>query len=354
MRRAVAASSAVALALALVAGPGRAEGPASGAHPGELSRDAALVGEARLPDVPEEYLVTEDGGFKVVYHPATRERVRAVLPLLAGMRADLSAALGVPVLQEVELRVAALPLELERLGPPREEGTWTPSGCAFLDRSLVIVAAQGVEGRELEPSIRHLFAHLALEQATNGAAMPVWFQEGFAVHFADADVAARAQHLEVATLKGEPPSTARLAKGRIDEQNGAYAADFVRFASSERAVVPSLVSGLRAGLPFDRALETAFGAEAASIDRSWREDIARRYAFLPTLGLGILLFLVVFVVGAIRRRRRSEAPTEAVVSPSRKRRARLRVEARDVPRAHPAELPEIPKVEHDGRWHTLH
>ncbi len=361
MRRAVAASSAVALALALTAvRANAADAAAAPAPPGELARDAAIAGDARVPEVPDEYLVTEDSGFKVVYHPATRERVRAVLPLLTTMRAELRATLGVSVLEEVEVRVAALPLELDRLGPAREEGASTPSGCAFVDHALIVLAAQGLEGRDLEPAIRHLLAHLALRQATGGAAIPVWFQEGFAVHFGDGDLATRAQHMELATLKGEAPSTARLGRARVDEQTSAYAADFVRFAASERAVVPGLVSGLRAGLPFDRALETAFGAEAASIDRSWREDVARRYAFLPTLGLGILLFLVVFVVGAIRRRRRAaEQAADGAPAPSRKRRARAqldrpRAETSDVPRTHPAELPEIPKIEHDGRWHTLH
>jgi len=359
------ASSAVALALAFGAEPALADN-----HP--LPLDVVLAGDAKVPDAPDEYLSSEVDGFKVVYHPATRERVRALLPELDGIRAELVRELGVEVLAEVEIRVAALPLELERLAPPRENGAWTAGGAAFADKHLIVVAAHAGTADELEPAVRHLLAHVAFEEAANGATVPLWFQEGFAVHFAGDDRATRAETLELATLKGEPPTLPRLEHVKLDARGAAYAADFVRFASRERTSLPGVVSGLRSGLPFDRALETAFGADTSSIDGAWRDDMARRYAFLPTIVLGAFLFALVFVVGLVRRSRRAvEAPSRAIkkrrsragVSPTEGRIAIIhRADADATPIAEAAAVfpeshgkpLEVPKIEHDGRWHTLH
>ncbi|HTJ81989.1 MAG TPA: hypothetical protein VL400_09695 [Polyangiaceae bacterium] len=352
-------SSAALLALLLASTPALADER-------ELPFDVTLAGDARIPDAPEEYLTSDDSGFKVVYHPAARERVRTLLPELATIRDELRAALGVEVLSHVEIRVSALPLELERLAPSGVEGSFGAGGAAFADKHLIVVAAHAGTADALEPAVRHLLAHVAFEEATNGAAVPPWFQEGFAVHFARGDLAERAQVMEVSTLGGDELSLSRVAHTKLDRRGSAFAADFVRFASRGDSVVPSLVDGLRSGLPFDRALETAFGAESSSIDAAWREDIARRYAFLPTIVLGVVLFAIVFLVGLIRRRRRAALAGERQMPLPKKRRIRARVLQGDTSSNTPIPDPgamfsdslgkpaEIPKIEHDGRWHTLH
>ncbi|HEX4405747.1 MAG TPA: hypothetical protein VH560_13005, partial [Polyangia bacterium] len=100
---------------------------------------------------------------------------------------------------------------------------------------------------------------------------------------------------------------------------------------------------------------------------AWRKEVARRYGFLPALLAGGLLWLVVAATVVIRRlraprraravelvalrdpRSTTDAPrsrSRAAVSDAMAKGALSRRRARgDV---------EVPKVEHDGRWYTLH
>ena len=316
----------------------------------------AVVGtaEAAPPPPPSEYLEHDGDGFFVAYHPGTRERVRGLLPRLAQIREELRTAVGAEVLSEVHVRVVALPLELTRVAP--NVPSLETGGAVMEEDRLVIVSGHGAAGREgLERSLRHHLAHLALSEATGDADVPTWFEEGFAVHFSREDRGARLQSIELAVLTGATPSLEELAESQTAEQR-AFAADFARFAADEPERVPALISGLRDGLPFDRALESAFGARAGSIDRSWREDIARRYAFFPVALLGLIMWLAVTLVGRLRRRRASAAvPERTSVRPRRLRARTLRprdVAAHEV--AGRREGASVPKVEHEGDWHTLH
>jgi hypothetical protein len=333
--------------------------------------DAASASEgAALPELPSEYLVHEDDGFRVAYHPGARERVRAVLPQLSAIREELRSALGAPVLESVDVRVVALPLEMQRVAaqPDRVER----GGVASPALSLVVVSADGGAGSSsLERALRHHLAHLALSEATAEGAVPPWFVEGFAVHFARDDRAARAQEMEIATLRGTAPTlTDFLASAEgpgVSDREATVAADFVRYASQDPAVLPSLVSGIKGGMPFERALETAFGSRATTIDRAWREDAARRYAFFPVVLLGLIVWLAISVVARLRRRwARAASQPRADCAGGRTRRIRARWAPRqrvsdpDSDAVRDGTVPsrrdeiEVPKVEHDGRWHTLH
>ncbi|NUO50017.1 MAG: hypothetical protein HOV80_14270 [Polyangiaceae bacterium] len=323
---------------------------------------AGSAAAAEPPPYPSEYLVHEGEGFVVAYHPGARERVRALLPQLSQIRNELRAAVGSEVLSEVHVRVVALSLELPRVAPETPD---LESGGAFsADQRLVVVSGEtSASTGGLERALRHQLAHLALAEASGGAEIPGWFGEGFAVNFSRESRGARLSSIELAVLSGEPPSLSALssegtAESSAGDEHRAFAADFARFASLEPERVPALVSSLRGGLPFDRALESAFGARAATIDRSWREDVSRRYAFFPVALLGLLMWLAIFVVGKIRKRRAAAASSERTSTRPRRLRARVihrRLETRGLEAsAARRDGVSVPKVEHDGNWHTLH
>jgi hypothetical protein len=319
--------------------------------------DAALAAEP--PPPPSEYLVHEGEGFFVAYHPGARERVRALLPQLTRIRQELRTAVGSDVLAEVHVRVVAVSLEIPRVAPdapPLESG-----GAIVPESSVVVVSGEGAAGTAgLEQAIRHQFAHLALNEAAGGADVPSWFEEGFATNFARESRAARLSTIEAAVLSGEPPSLAALSDDAASEEERAFAADFARFAALEPGRVPTLLGSLRDGLPFDRALESAFGARVGTIDRSWREDVSRRYAFFPVALLGLLMWLAVFVVGRLKKRRAAAAAERTGARPRRLRARTLHRAVRGD--THTATIDvgarrdgaNVPKVEHDGNWHTLH
>jgi hypothetical protein len=102
------------------------------------------------------------------------------------------------------------------------------------------------------------------------------------------------------------------------------------------------------------------------VERRFRKEMARRYSFMPVLGGATVLWVVV-ALGVILRRRRLAAQ-RAQAGERRgpqSMRAAARLLARDPPAPRlPAEEdelaqamppdPEVPKIEHDGRWYTLH
>jgi hypothetical protein len=145
----------------------------------------------------------------------------------------------------------------------------------------------------------------------------------------------------------------------------AEAADFVRFLlDGERAEgLGRLCEEVRAGHSFEQALRTAYQDDASGLEQAWREDVARHRAFVPILLGSTGLWLLAALGLALRRRwqRRARAvetaaeggnpePTErlALKLPSRKRKRDPAVPRTETP------APDVPKVSHKGRWHTLH
>lgn len=326
--------------------------PASAQRP----TDTPAAEDGETPDVPTEYFVEEHAGFRIAYHPAARERVREVVPLLAPLREELSAALGVPVLEQVELRVAALAIEVPRLAPAHALALPVRGGISFPERGLIVVSlGNGSQpGSDLEAAIRHHLVHLGLEGAAPDADIPAWFAEGFAAHFASDGGMAQLTQLELATLSGDPPSLGELAAAGPNDRSRALAADFIRFTSQESARMPAVFNGLRRGLPFDQALEDAFAADASTIERSWRRDTLRRYGVYPLIALLLALSLCALLVRHLRRRRRLRKPSTA--RHVLRLRSRLRARRQETKLRIPIHIAdhELPRVEHDGDWHTLH
>ncbi len=327
-----------------------------------------------VPPLPPEYLTHEEAGIRLSYQPSTRDRVRALPALAATLRSELGAALGIPVLGAIEIRVAAAPGEMARLAPVEQLPGYA-TAVTFSQSHLVVMSALSplsLDAPSLDGSLRHALAHLALDEATRGRAVPRWFHEGFAVDFADDDSASRAETLSRAALSRQLLGLAQIdAQFPVDAPEGslacAEAADFVRFLGPRR--VADLAGRLRGGEPWTDALATAAGPEA-SLELAWRKEMARRYSFLPVLLGSLLLWIGVAAAVLVRRARaRRRRDDVATTRESGQRRALIaRAASRRAPQgprgsrvlddealheAAPSD-PEVPRVEHDGRWYTLH
>lgn len=368
------------------------------------------------PEVTPEYTSIEEQGMRLVFHLRSRERAPAILSRALAARAELSRRLGREVLATVEIRLAAAPLQLPALSPPE-----LPPGAheaAFSAQHLVVLSLGSPAEDDLSnvmPRVRHGLAHLALDEATGQNDAPRWFQEGFAIDVAGADVMSRAGTLTAAAL-GERLIGARQIPWRFaDGEPGsgpslaaAQAAELVRHVEAQPVPWASLLASMRRGESFDRALKAAYDGDLEQIDGGYQRDLARRFAFVPVLGVTTLMWVVFGVAMLIwRRRSRAEVDAPHVAPPLRSFGVRTRViglhatarsEASrvladgaaftddgapgspvlktepaigsffdedgdapedDLPPPIEASMPpnadaDVPKVEHDGRWYTLH
>ena len=131
-----------------------------------------------------------------------------------------------------------------------------------------------------------------------------------------------------------------------------------------------LVERVRAGEDFASAMKDAYGVDMPLLEQEWREDVARRYTFWPVLLSGTFVWIGVlglFVLGWRKKRKRAKLVLSRwAEEEAREDAVRAELEAR--PRVHivlsrgtPPGLPpmpppesEVPKVQHEGQWHTLH
>lgn len=353
-------------------------------------------GSLRLPGIPAGFNTYDGKWIKFVYHPSIRERVQPLIDDAAAARTMLTEWVGQPVLSEVRVVIARTPGEMEEMAPPNAPYPRYAAGVAYPEIGLVLLTIAPVHpnsNHELGEVFRHELAHVALEDAVSGHAVPRWFNEGFAVLASGETSYVRLQTLWTATVSDTLLSLGQLERNFPSNESQvdiayAQAADVVRFLvrREEKHRFRGLISHLRDGESMDRALLNSYGEETATLESEWREDVAKRYTFWPVLFSGTVIWagtLGLFAVGW-RKRRRKAAVTlarwerEEAAEDEMRRNMALRADpAPPPPRVHivlarsqqqaedaPPSIPpaamhrlpeiEVPKVEHDGTWHTLH
>ena len=351
-------------------------------------------GTLRLPGVPAGFNTYDGKWIKFVYHPSIRERVQPLIADAAAARTMLTEWVGQPVLSEVRVMVARTPGEMASMAPPNAPFPDYAAGVAYPEIGLVLLTIKPVHPNaqhDLGEVFRHELAHVALEDAVAGRSIPRWFNEGFAVMASGETSFVRMQTLWTATLSDNLLTLGQLDRTFPADENQAgiayaEAADVVRFLvrREEQHRFRGLVSRLRDGETMDSALLNSYGEETSTLESEWRDDVARRFTFWPVLCSGTVIWagtLGLFALGW-RKRRRKAALTlqrwerEEAAEEIARRNIALRADpAPPPPRVHillarsqnddaPPSIPpaamhrlpeiEVPKVEHDGTWHTLH
>jgi hypothetical protein len=349
-------------------------------------------GSLRLPGVPAGFNTYDGGWIKFVYHPSIRERVQPLIADAAAVRTQLTEWLGQPVLSEVRVAVARTPGEMATLAPPNAPYPDYAAGVAYPEIGLVLLTIKPVHpnsSHDLNEVFRHELAHVALEDSVGGRPVPRWFNEGFAVLASGETSYVRLQTLWTATVSDSLLTLSQMERSFPADENQAniayaQAADVVRFLvrREEQHRFRGLVSRLRDGETMDSALLNSYGEDAAALESEWREEVAKRYTFWPVLFSGTLIWagtMGLFVVGWRKKRRKAAATLarwerEEAAEDEVRRRLAMRADTGSA-RVHivlartsndeaPASVPppalqrmpevEVPKVEHDGQWHTLH
>ena len=354
--------------------------------------DAPKADEATLvvPPKPTGYLELSESGFLFVYHPSAHERVRAAIPAVLRKREALVAELGYDVLKSVEIRVAAVPDEMRTLGPVEDVPAYAPA-LVFSKQKLIVTSLRSprsLEPTDLAVTLRHSLGHLGLDEAVNHHFVPVWLHEGYAVHSAGEASSSRGQTMLLALLQRRLlPITSLESSFPADapESSLAYAesAELVRYLTDKprRPAFSEMLLRLRNGETADDALKLSYDVDDALLDAGFRKDLARRYGFsMVFMASGaIWIFFGVFLAIRRGRERRREKARYLERKAQRPRREEIEESVSVSVRAPPAKsLPssslvepeqfggregmgeamvpetEVPKIEHEGDWHTLH
>jgi hypothetical protein len=213
---------------------------------------------------------------------------------------------------------------------------------------------------------------MALTEAVSGRAVPAWFVEGFALHFSREAEWTRGWSLYRAAVRRGTHDTSTL--DHFLEKGGSEAtlalaegADFLGFLlkPEKHAKFAAAVERLRQGDELDAALASGYGSARSAIEREWLAELGRRTTVTSVLlGVGFpgILLAGYAVVRALRRRRLRLAGTKradrkALRAATSSDRARVHIVfSRRDERPEPDVIAEteVPKVEHEGQWHTLH
>jgi hypothetical protein len=330
-----------------------------------LVRPSAIA----VPSIPPTYEKRDLGWITMAYPPSVRERVQPLLDDSAAIKAKLRDALGQSVLDHVEVRVARNTEDMAAIAPHDAPPPTYASGVAYPSLHLVLLsltAPVGAESTDLGEIFRHELAHVALEDSVSGHHVPQWFNEGFALNESGENRFARLQTLWNATLARTiiPLSDLDRSFPAEDyEASIAYAesGDVVRFLlrDGDRLRFWTLVERVQTGQPFDGALADAYGTDLRKLEFQWREDIAKRYTFWPVLASSSVLWVAacgILVLGYVRKRRRNRATLARWEHEDGLQAAPYRDLGEDVSAVPDAikAASGLPKVEHEGGWHTVH
>ena len=369
----------VTLALAGVVILAAAEGVSASVSPFSLGSAPPPPPEAetgsfdvpRKPPIPVSFLSHEGGWIGIQYPPSARDRVSTIVAQADELRAELTEALGQTPLDGVEVRVARGTEEMSTLAPSGSPPDPQQTSIVYPQLRLIVLSLGGGDADELGSAFRLELARLALWEAVGGRTLPRWFSEGFATHFARDGEWGREWQLYRAALRRRTHTTAEL--DRAFEKGGAQRAlaaaegtDFLSFLlkTEKTAKFASAIERLRQGDDVVAALGSGYVSDISVLERDWRNELGRQATLTTILGgVGVpaLGLLGVVLVRTARRRRVAAQRTKG----SKRSRGKALL---DAPRVHivlsrreerpePAMLPpeaEVPKVEHEGEWHTLH
>ncbi len=324
----------------------------------------------KLPALPDDMVVEEHGWLRIAYPKGTESRIEPFVKEADEFKETLVDSFGQAVLDRVEVRVARSADAMAALAPASLQPPQWAVGVAYPSVRLVLVSLvdpTSHEGTDVPEVVRHELTHVAVDDAIAGHHVPLWFNEGLAIHFSGENSMARTSTLWQASMQKTLLPLADIdtsyPRDRYDV-GVAYAesADFVRFLLREpdRERFGSLIERIRSGTAFDRAIADAYGSDVRRLEFEWREGLAKRFTTWPALTGGSLVWLVgigILALAWVRKRRRSKATLEKwALEEAAAETVRIQVPVASDSSDEPTQpsLPRVPIVEHEGTWHTLH
>ena len=326
--------------------------------------------ELALPSPLEGYETEQIGSVTWTFPESERGRVEELIDGFDEHWAKVVSDFGVPVDDELVIRVARNPREMRAMAPLGHPPPNYATGVAYSRWGVILLtmsAPQTWEPPDLEVVLVHELSHVVLYRAVRGHPVPRWFNEGVAIHQSEVRLLPRMESLLRAAAQQSMLRLSELDKHFPDlphEVNIAYAqsADvvgFLRRSNNDERRFHRLVQSLRDGETFDTALATAYGWTRVGLERQWRESLRTRYRILPALLAGSTIWVAaaILVVFAYRKRRRyHHLKLEQMAYREQLEAVAAASEPPPPPTSPPGPATDtgVPIVEHDGESHTLH
>lgn len=350
-----------------------------------------LAGDVPMPPAPDGFNTYDGGWLQISFPPSVRHRVQPLIVDADAFRERMRNVFGFAVLEHVTVRVARTPGEMATLAPPGSPFPKYAEGVAYPGLGLILLTIEPLHPNsvsDLGEVFHHELAHVALNEALDGRHVPLWLNEGFAIHLSGESQLKRAQTLLTATLAETLLPLTQLDWRFPDDlvqtpiayaQSADVVRHLLRTRYNQRFI--AMLRRVRSGQSFENSMNDAYGLQvygvgANSLEDEWRRDVAKRYTFWPVLFSGSMVWvgaLGLFVVGYIRKRKQQRVTLERwAIEEAGEQRPKLRDPAlagrmhivlAPKPATVEALVPEfkkathemdVPKVEHDGSWHTLH
>jgi hypothetical protein len=264
--------------------------------------------------------------------PGLEDAARRLAPgaerALARIEADLE---HLPRVEHVEVRLVKHSSRLSEVAPPGHGAPPWAAGVAWPDVGVVAVAARNVDGSliDMDATLAHELAHMALERALGAERVPRWLHEGFAYQHSSEFSWDRAETIAAAMFRRDLLPIQALDSAfpeRHDAVSLAYAEsyDFVGFLANrgrwqdsgddgDRWPFRSFLAEIAAGKSVNGAADAAFGRNIEELEGEWLEGLRARYMWYPMAALGGMfwvLLAVLAVLGWLRRRRQTRARLE--------------------------------------------
>jgi hypothetical protein len=208
--------------------------------------------------------------------------------------------------------------QFQGVQPGGEPPTWAV-GTAYPARNLIILRSpRAIKGgrTDIEEVLRHEYAHLALGRALKGHEAPRWLDEGFTMLQSRGWSLSWTYVLSRGVLSKALIPLEELTDGFPRDQGQAQLAyaqsfSFVGFIKTEYGpeALPRLIKGIAHGLDADTALRQATGLGLRNLERKWKEELKRRYSWIPiATSFFSLWFLasLLFLLGYWLKRRRGK------------------------------------------------
>ncbi len=266
---------------------------------------------------PDEMITSKSGDLEFHYpkrfEPAARELMRTSTRSVR--RAERS--LGLESLGPVEVWVLPQVDDyFEVTGTPGAPPSWAV-GLSLSDKGVIIVvngAGPGGALVELQKTFDHELAHVAIDRARAGHPVPRWFNEGFALLHADEWSPERADLFGRAASTGALKSFRDIERGFPEHSGSAGLAysqslQFMMHIQDLAGddVIGKIMTGVRAGTPFDKAFKSAVGKSLALTEAQWKQEAESQmsgWSILNDGTWGLVGAALLFIVAWFVRRRR--------------------------------------------------